>query len=62
MKNFWMYFILAIASIIISFTGLFPIIISVITGNWWYLFLYFVIWVPVSIELFILGLVIKLFG
>ena len=35
--------------------------ISAITGNWWYLFLYFPIWVPIGIELFIFSLIVALF-
>ena len=62
MKNIIFHLLLIIIGIIIGFTVLFPIIISAITGNWWYLFLYFVIWVPVSIEIFIFGLILELFG
>jgi hypothetical protein len=49
------------SALVIGFTTLFPIIIAALTGNWWYLFLYFVIWIPVSIEMFIFGLILELF-
>ena len=41
-------------------TILFPVIVSVITFNWWYLFLYFAIWIPASIEVIIMSLIVSL--
>jgi len=62
MKNILLFLVLAMSALVIGFTTLFPIIISALTGNWWYLFLYFVIWIPVTIEIFIFGLILELFG
>jgi hypothetical protein len=35
-------------------TFFFPFIISIITGNWWYCFLFLVSWIPTVFEMIIL--------
>jgi len=52
--------VLIIIFLIMILTLLFPIIISYITGNWWLLFLYFVIGIPFLMEFTILMILLNL--
>lgn len=42
-------------------TFLAPVIISAVTGNWWYLFLFFVVGIPILVEWIIILLVVDIF-
>lgn len=55
MKNI----ILFLLAILIVVTCFLPVIISAITGIWWYLFLYFVIGIPVFVEITIFNFCMK---
>ena len=61
MKKAILILFLIIWTVVIGFTSMFPIIISAITGNWWYLFTYFVIWIPMLFEIYAGVLIISLF-
>lgn len=61
MKNFLLWCMVISMLIVVGFTMMFPVIISIVTSNWWYLFLYFPIWIPVTIEIFIFDLILELF-
>jgi hypothetical protein len=59
-KDIFAVLFCAFMVVLISITIGFPVIISIVTGNWWYLFLFFAIGIPVVIEWFILMFAVEL--
>lgn len=58
MKKFLIDVVLIISIIILGFIFLFPIIISIITDNWWFLFLFWVSWIPtVVVAMIVLSII-----
>jgi hypothetical protein len=59
-KTFFQVLGLLICIILLAGILAFPVIISIITGNWWFLFLYFAIGVPFILVFTLLTALIEL--
>jgi len=55
LKNIGVIIALIVSVLIIFVTAFLPIILSIATGNWLWMFLYAIMWSAIGIELFILS-------
>jgi len=58
-KEIFTWILLSLTTIIIGATFFFPLILASITGNWWFLFLFFISWYPVMFEVIVLGIIVQ---
>ncbi len=60
LKDLILIIIFIILLILLLATFFSPFIISFITGNWWFIFLFTVTWIPTWFEVLIIGIIAKL--
>jgi hypothetical protein len=53
--------IIILIGLLLLITAFSPVIIAANTGNWWYLFLFTIVWIPVVIEIFTIKIFISFF-
>lgn len=58
MSTFWKLTILGIMGLILLATFFSPAIISIITGNWWFMLLFWISWIPTYAEVLIFALIL----
>jgi hypothetical protein len=60
-RNFFQAVLIIISIIIVVATLFLPVMVAILTANWWFLFLWFVVPIPLFIEILFIKFILEVF-